>query len=433
MFRRLFTGVVAIVLAGCAGPAPGLPSAAPAGAQASGGVNHPAHEGAPYVVLISFDGFRADYLERYDLPHLRRAAAHGARARAMTPVFPTLTFPNHYSLVTGLHPGRHGIVANGFYDPRIDRAYSLSNREAVGDGVWYRGEPIWVTAERQGMVSACFFWPGSEAPIGGVRPTFWRAYDAGIPNEERVAAALDWLRLPAERRPHLITLYFSDVDSASHRGPLDSPAVADAARALDGQLGLLLDGIDALPIRDRVYVVVTSDHGMVETSADHVVRLDDLLDLSLVRVGFSGPVTALHVGGDAARARGVRDRLNAALRHGRAWVREEVPERFQFRGDPRAGDVVVLMDAPWRLSAGPDRRGSDAPFGMHGWDPALPGMQALFLAIGPGIPPGLVVDRVENVDVYPFLTEVLGLTPAREIDGRPGAIGAAIGAGRQRR
>jgi predicted AlkP superfamily pyrophosphatase or phosphodiesterase len=428
--KRILASLAALALAACAAtttsPPADAPPPAPIEGRSSGGINAPAHRDGPYVVLVSFDGFRPAYLERFALPNFRRAMARGARARSMTPVFPSLTFPNHYSLVTGLHPGRHGIVANSFYDPALNRTYSLSDRSAVSDPVWYRGEPIWVTAERQGMVSACFFWPGSEAPIAGVHPTHWKAYDASIPNDERIRTVLDWLRLPAERRPHLITLYFSELDSASHRAPLDSPEVERAAQSLDRTLGLLLDGVDALPVRDRVYLVLTSDHGMVETSAAQTVRLDALVDLSTVRVGFSGPVTSLHVGGDAIRARDLRNRLNAGLQHGRAWLREELPERYHYRTDRRAGDVVVVMDEAWRLIPGADIRPSRAPFGMHGWDPALPSMQAIFLLIGPDITPDLVVPPVNNVDVYPLLTELLGLTPATGIDGRAGAISGLV-------
>ena len=425
MSGRIAAVLAALALTACAAgkiPPPDVPQPSSSQARASGGVNSPEHRDSAYVVLISVDGFHPDYLDRFDLPHFKRAMARGARARAMTPVFPSLTFPNHYSLVTGLYPERHGIVANSFYDPQFDRAYSLSDRGAVSDGVWYRGEPIWVTAERQGMVSACFFWPGSEAAIAGVRPTFWNAYDASIPNDDRVRTVLDWLQLPPDRRPHLITLYFSELDSASHRGPLDSPDVERAAQSLDRSIGLLLDGVDSLPIRDQVYLVITSDHGMVETSPAQTVRLDSILDPAGIRVGFSGPVTSLHVGGDAARARHLRDRVNARLEHGRAWLREELPEHYHFRADPRAGDVVVIMEESWRLTTS-DRDSTGGPFGMHGWDPALPSMQALFLVTGPDITPGLVLPRVDNVDVYPLLAELLGLTPAPGIDGRRGVGG----------
>ncbi|MCA1651965.1 MAG: ectonucleotide pyrophosphatase/phosphodiesterase, partial [Acidobacteria bacterium] len=352
MARRLILIAVALVVGACRGMPPAAPPASPgAFAQASDGINRLDQRDKPHVILISFDGFRADYLERLDLPNFRRAMQRGTRARALLPVFPSLTFPNHYSLVTGLHPDRHGIVANSFYGPIRNRSYALSDRGAVTDGTWYRGEPIWVTAERQGMVSACFFWPGSEAAIGGVRPTFWNEYDDGVSSPERIDGVLRWLRLPDERRPHMITLYFSDVDSASHDGPLNTPEVTEALRALDRILGSLVEGVNALPIRDRIYLVLTSDHGMVETTASQTVPLDSLADMTGVRVGFVGPVTSLHIAGGAARASEVRDQINSRLQHGRAYLRHELPQRFRFSADPRAGDVVVVMDESWTLSA----------------------------------------------------------------------------------
>jgi predicted AlkP superfamily pyrophosphatase or phosphodiesterase len=414
-----------LVAFGCSTGGPRAPfgsgSALPA-SRDSGGTNRPERRDAPYLILISFDGFRPDYQDRFELPNFRRVAARGARARAMIPVFPSLTFPNHYSLVTGLHPERHGIVANTFYDPSRDETYSLSDRAAVSDGSWYRGEPIWATAERQGMVAACFYWPGSEAAIGGIRPTFWREFDSSIPNDDRVKTVLEWMKLEPARRPHLITLYFSEVDAVSHRASLDSPDIERAALSVDRTLGLLLDGVAALLPEEQVYLVLASDHGMVETSVAHEVKLDSLVDLSGVRVGFEGPVTSLHVGGDAYRARTLRDHLNARLSHGRAYLREELPERYRYRADPRAGDVVVVMNEPWRLTSPARRPATRDRFGMHGWDPAFASMHAMFLAMGPDITPSTVLPSVHVVDVYPFLTELLGLRPAAKIDGRPGVI-----------
>ena len=392
-----------------------------AGAQQAG------HLDKPYVVLVSLDGFRPDYLDRFALPNLRRVMQRGTRAQWMVPVFPTLTFPNHYSLVTGLHPGRHGIVANSFYDPAWRQKYSMYDSETVTDSRWYGGEPIWVTAERQGMVAACYFWPGSEAAIGGMRPTFVKAYNDRTPNRDRVRAVLEWLNLPPERRPHLVTLYFSEVDTASHAGPLDAPAVQRAAQSLDRAIGQLLDGIDALPIKDRVVLLVTSDHGMVETSRQRSITIESLTSLDGVVHTFDGPVTSLHLHGDIARATSVRDGINSRLTHGRAYLRQDLPPRFHYADNPRAGDVVIVMDEGWtlrrRLDPRPYVRGR---WGQHGWDNQAPSMRATFLAMGPGIRRGATVEPVENIDVYPLMTELLGLRPAQGIDGRAGAISRLI-------
>ena len=411
----------------------------------SGGTNAPAHRDKAVVILISLDGFKADYLDLFELPNLERIEARGARARWLQPVFPSLTFPNHYSLVTGLESARHGIVSNRFYDPVRRQQYAYTDGAVVSDGTWYSGEPIWVTAERQGMVAACYFWPGSEAEIGGIRPSIYNKYSSNVPNEARVATVLEWLRLPLERRPHIITLYFSELDSAQHAGPLTAPAVAEAARSLDRTVGSLLDGIDALPHGRQVYLVLTSDHGMVETTEKQSIQLTSLLDardLADLEASFGGPVSNLHVRGTPARVREIRDRIASRLTRGDAYLREDLPERFAHRSNPRSGNIVVLMDEGWTMSV-PRPSGQDAPraaldkptpprqprperWGNHGWDPALPSMRALFLAMGPTVRPGTRTGPVRNVDVYPLLTEWLGLEPASNIDGRAGAIRSQI-------
>ena len=391
---------------------------------ASGGANRADQLEKPYVVLVSLDGFRADYLDRFNLPNLRRVMQRGTRARSMIPVFPSLTFPNHYSLVTGLFPDRHGLVANSFYDPGRRGKYSMSDEDAVRDGTWYGGEPIWVTAETQGMVTACYFWPGSEAAVKGVRPTFSMRYDGKIPNDERVRTALQWLAAPAERRPHVVTLYFNEVDDASHRGPIGDRPVEDAARSLDRAVGQLLDGIDVLPIKDRTYLLLTSDHGMVDTSGSQSIAIESLVNLDDVIQTFVGPVSSLHVrDNNIARATQLRDQLNARLKNGRAYLRKDLPERFRYSANPRAGDVIVVMDEGWTLKRSYDVRAIVRPrWGTHGWDPQLPSMRAVFVAMGPTIRAGHVIEDIRNVDVYPLMAEVLGLRTPDGLDGVNGYL-----------
>ena len=419
--------LAAVLLVSQAVAAPRQPAPAQGAPAGSAGINRPEQIAKPHVVLISFDGLRADYLDRFTLPNFQRVLRRGTRAAGMIPVFPSLTFPNHYSLVTGLHPENHGIVGNNFYDPQRKDAYNFRDSKDVSDGSWYRGEPIWVTAERQGMVAACFFFPGSEAAINGVRPTFWKPYDGSIPNRARVATVLDWLRLPAERRPHLITLYFSEIDGASHQGPLDSSEVGKAVGTLDEVLGMLIDGIAALPLRDQVYLVLTSDHGMVETSVTRTVMLGSLIDDADVEVGFTGPVASLHVKGGPAKAATVRDQINARLRNGRAYLRIDVPDRHRYRTDPRIGDVVVIMDESWTIATNPAQKLRVwEPWGQHGWDPAYQSMRAVFAISGPGVREGATIGDVNNVDVFPLLTELLGLRAPERIDGTPGKLRALV-------
>jgi predicted AlkP superfamily pyrophosphatase or phosphodiesterase len=396
-----------------------------AAAQGSGGVNTPAQQNKPYVVLISFDGFKPEYLQRIALPNFERVTQRGVRSVGMIPVYPSKTFPNHFSIVTGMYSETHGLVGNRFWDPARNAAYSMSDTVAVLDASWYRGEPIWATAEKQGMVAASFFWVASEAPIGAVRPTLWKKYDGRITNEQRVDSVLNWLALPADRRPHMLTLYFSTVDGAGHSfGPL-SPQVDTATKQLDVALGRLLDGIERLPeVRDRVYMVLVADHGMSETSSRWYVGIDTVIDMTGVQLGEAGPLANLHVQGGAARAAVLRDSINRRMRFGRAYLRADVPAHLHYRKDPRIGEIVVVMNDHWQIGMAnrPARDGG----ATHGWDPTLPSMHALFVASGPGIPAGKVIPSFENIDVYPWLTELLGLKPAKGIDGKAGRLAKLI-------
>lgn len=370
---------------------------------------------APHVVLISFDGFGAELWGRHPAPAFERLAASGARAERMIPVYPTKTFSSHYSIATGMYADRHGLVGNRFWAPDLASAYSLSDREAVEDGRFYRGEPIWVTAERQGMVSASFFFIGSEAPVDGVRPSYWYPFDASVPNERRVDQVLEWLAMPPETRPHVITTYFEDVDAAWHDHGPDAPETGAAVAAVDASLARLLAGIDALPHGDRVYVVIVSDHGLMPAPADAVDRID-MSAFPGVRLAETGPYASLFIeDGGPTRGPALRDSLAALLPLAEVWLRAEVPERLHYSADPRVGDIVISA-APGRRVVSATQTARDTY--THGWDNLVPEMAAIFLAMGPGIAPGQVVPAFEAVHVYPFLAHLLGIDPNPEADGR---------------
>lgn len=398
--------------------------AAAVAAQGTGGVNAPGQRAKPIVVLVSFDGLRPEYLKRIDLPNFERAAALGVRAEGMLPTFPSKTFPNHYAIVTGMYAGHHGLVGNSFWDPQRNAGYRYTDTLTNRDATWYRGEPIWVTAEKQGLVAASFFWPGSEAPIGGVRPSRYKAYDGRVPNFARVDTVLSWLALPEPTRPHLLTLYFSDVDHAGHEsGPL-SAAVDTATRDVDAALGRLMQGIDRLPDHDRIYLVLVSDHGMMEQGPRWYAGLDTIIDLKGVRIADAGPNANLHVQGGIERARVLRDSINRRMRHGHAYLRAEVPARLHYSDDPRIGDMVVIMDDHYTV--GTTNRAPKEGSGTHGWEPVNPDMYAFFIATGRGIPAGRTIPVFENVQVYPWLAELLGIAPAKDIDGKPGLLAKLI-------
>ena len=391
-------------------------------AAGTGGINHPAAESRPHVVLVSFDGFHPGYLDRFDTPHFQRLAARGMHAAGLVSVFPSLTFPAHYSLATGLHPEAHGVVGNRFFDPARGAEFSYRRSDDAQDGSWWGGEPIWVTAETQGVVTAAFFFPGTEADIGGVRPSHWRPYDGRVPNRERIDQVLAWLALAPAERPHLITLYFSLVDSAGHRLGPDDPDMRRSVESADGLLGDLMAGIDALPHGESVALVVVSDHGMAAPDPDQAAVLPPVAELAGVRIVTAGPSLSLHVG-DPERARALRDRLNARLVHARAYLREELPEHLHARGNPRLGDLLVMPTGLGMVQLAADNR---PPAGMHGWDPTLPEMHGIFFAAGPGIAGGIALPTVNAVDVYPLVAHLLGLRPNPEVAGDLAVFGPAL-------
>lgn len=413
VLRPCVASAVVMIVTGCS---PVAEDPLPGDTVPTGPTNAPQHMDAPYVVLVSFDGFRYDYQDMYPTPAFDRVAAAGVRAERMIPIFPSKTFPTHYSIATGMYAENHGLVGNRFWAPDKNALYTMSNRTVVEDGTWYRGEPIWVTAERQGMVSASYFFVGSEADVGGVRPSYWHRFDDTVPNNDRVDAVLDWLELPAEKRPHMITLYFSDVDGAGHGFGPGSDEVGAAIATVDGNLGRLLDGIEQLAHADDVYVVLVSDHGMLIAPADKA----DVVDPSLfpgVRFIELGPYGSIFVDeGGAERAVQLRDSLQDMLPEHGVYLRADVPERLHYSADPRIGDIVIVAPRE-RTIVTPDRVPQSDAY-THGWDPEVDEMGAMFLAMGPGIAGGRSIDAFESVHVYPFIAHLLGLRANPEADGR---------------
>lgn len=387
----------------------------------SGGQNLPRQQTKPYVILISLDGFRWDYQDLANTPALDRIASSGIKADALIPVFPTLTFPNHYSIATGLYPINHGLRGNTFASPDREHWYSLRDRSAVQNGSWYRGDPIWVTAERNGMVAAAYFFVGTEAPIGGIRPTHWNTFDASIPDPQRVAQVLRWLALPKESRPHLITLYFEAVDSVSHAYGPASPPSLKAVEHVDGQLQRLLEGIDAMAIRDEVYFVVVSDHGQATYKPEEPYFIDDHVDLSGIEVVDHGSAAFLYLKDAADTPAEIRDRINDSWSHGRAWLPGEAPQEWHLQADAGFADVIVQAEAGHAVvSERKSFRGLSR--GDHGWAPDVAEMRGIFLASGPDLPKGKRIPPIHVVDVYPLLMSVLDLPYGGEIDGNPDAL-----------
>lgn len=403
-----------LVLAGILGcrasPAPATATAtATVGTSAAGAT----FGAARHVVLISFDGFRWDYIDRPAAVNLRALAARGVRAERMLPVFPSKTFPNHYSIVTGLTAEEHGIVANVMRDSLLG-TFRTSDTLAQSESRWWGGEPIWVTAERQGRRAASASWPGSEAALMGVRPTWWNRYWHEEPAASKVERVLNWLALPADSAPSFISLYFHDTDTQGHNFGPESPQVDSAIAQLDSALGALVTGVDRLGKRDEVVFIVVADHGMAATSLDRVVVLDDYIDLDSVDVVDWNPVAAI-----APRV-GDEERVFRALAgrhpHLQVYRKAEVPARWHFQAHPRITPIVAVADEGWTIASRAQlERWQERGVRLgatHGYDPALVSMGATFVAAGPGLAVGRVLPPFRNVHVYPLMAHLLGLRPA---------------------
>ena len=393
----------------------------------SGGVNAPYQLEKPYLILVSIDGFRWDYQDLYATPMMDKLAKEGVRAERLLPVFPTLTFPNHYSLATGLFPAHHGLTANEF--PVADRAswYRISLRESVEDGSYYQGEPFWVTAETQGMVAASFFWVGSEADVLGVRPSHWRRYDTSVSGTDRVDQTLEWLAKPKLNRPHLYTLYFEEVDDYAHWYGPGSREGIDAIVRVDGYIKRLVKGLEKLPHGDRVNIVLVSDHGQASyVDGGDPLLLNQLVNLDGVSSVDGGCYLFLHFDQpNRRRAIQIRDVVNSTWSHGKAYLPEDTPAAWQVTDNPRFPNLMLVADVGYAILSSADKS-SKINHGDHGWSPDADEMHGIFLAWGPHIRQGMKLGPIRMVDVYPFVLSVLGLSPPKYMDGNLAALSAIL-------
>ena len=347
--------------------------------------------------------------------------ARGVRAENLIPSFPPKTFPNHYTIVTGLYPGHHGVIGNGFKDPQTGRTFLRTRQQDLRDPMWWGGEPIWVTAQRQGQSAAAMFWVGSEAPIGGMLPRYWKPFDESFPPNGHVDQVLQWLDLPAAERPTFLTLYFDDTDAAGHANGPDSPAVREAIRRADGYLGRLLRGLDERGLTDAVNIVVVSDHGMAPVDATRrVVVFDDYIGPQDGEVTDLSPMFGLFPA--PGRDEAVYRALSGAHPRLTVYRRGTTPERWHYRDHPRIPPILGVADEGWLVLRRDTVAGIRAgrvrgQGGQHGYDPALMSLRGAFVAAAPAFKRGVTVPAFENVHIYNTLAQILGVTPAKNDGG----------------
>jgi alkaline phosphatase D len=368
------------------------------------------------VILVSFDGFRHDYVEKYNLPNFKKFIKQGASAEALIPCFPSKTFPNHYALVTGLYPGNHGLVDNDFYDPIRKKKYYTKNRLAVEDPSFYGGTPLWQLAQQHGLKSASFFWVGSETKIQGSFPDYYRMYDVKIKNEERIEQAVNWLKLPEAIRPHFISLYFSMVDHEAHATGPTSVEIQKVLHSADSLVGMLMNEVRKLKL--PVNIIIVSDHGLYDLKREEKVfrYVDQLINTKDTSVVFANAGSQVHF--YTKQADSLYTVLKAQAKGFKVYKQSEFPDRWHYK-NVRSGDVLIVAEpGTYFLTTTRDlsKWEGTGNFGEHGYDPALTDqVNGIFYAMGPNVKKSKV-KAFENIHVYPFVAKILGLK-IPEIDG----------------
>lgn len=378
-------------------------------------LNEQAQQKRPYVILISIDGFRWDLADKYQAKNLIKLRTEGVKADYLKSSYPSLTFPNHHSMATGLYPAHHGVVDNIFYDGARDVVFRKSDPKMAVDSSWYGGKPLWVLAEEQKMLSAVFYWPGSEISMNGIRPTYYYPYNEVISIDRRVQIVTDWLKLPQEKRPHFISLYFPQVDKAAHKYAPDSEQTKAAVQIVDDAIGRLQKAASAtgLPIN----FIVLSDHGMTKIDQENTIPLPKAIDLKFFKVPPGNGL--LHVYAiDRTQLKSTYLALKAEAKNYAVYLNKDIPKAWHYGGKDdkyhRAGDILLVPKLPYVFNI----NNVNPDMGQHGFDPSIQDMHAIFYAWGPQFKSNLTIPAFENVDVYPLVAKLLGLTFTHKVDGK---------------
>jgi len=362
-----------------------------------------------YVLMVSFDAFRWDYNMIYKTPNLNRMATEGVKADRLISSFPTVTFPNHYSIATGLYPDHHGLVNNTFFAPDLNLMYRIGDRKAVENPAFYSGEPVWVTARKQGLKTASFFWVGSETAAGGMQPDYWKKYDRNVTYSERIDTVVKWLSYPADKRPRLVTLYFDEPDATSHDfGPV-SHETGDMVTYLDSLLGVLRNKLSKLDVAANLNLIVLSDHGMSQLSASRYVNLKSIVPERMIAGIWGGNPVYLIKPADG-KTDSVLALINAT-KGVHAWKKENVPSKWHYGSNQRIPAIVAVADSSWYIATRPLVGTLNG--GAHGYDNYNPDMFASFYAAGPAFKKGYTIHEFNNVDIYDLICRILNIVPAK--------------------
>lgn len=371
-----------------------------------------------YTILISFDGLRWDYPNRGLTPNLDFIKENGVHALSLQPCFPSKTFPNHYSIITGLYPENHGIIANSFTNPFNNKKYTLYDSTIVSEAQWYKGEAIWETAKRQGVITASYFWPGSELNLEYRRPNYFENFVYSKPYDERINGVLKWLQLPYNERPHFITLYFDATDTSGHNYGPNSKEVNQSIAKEDSLISKLFLGLKKMNLIDSTNVIVLSDHGMTELSPAKVINIDKLLSGFRFKSSDKGTMMFIYPNEDEKNA--VFQRLKDSEKNYKAYWKKDLPEYLHYKDNPFIAEILLIADLGYSLFDNKDIEKYSKRFslGNHGYDPTNIDMHGIFYAIGPDFKTGYTCGTLNNIDIYPLLAKILRIFPNNNIDGK---------------
>ena len=369
---------------------------------------------APYVILISFDGFRWDYVNRGITPNLQKMIDNGVCALSLRPSFPSKTFPNHYSIISGMYPENHGIISNSFTDPFTGEAYKLGDTVSVRDAKWYRSEAFWETAERQGIKTASYFWPGSEVTTEYRHPTYYKKYEHNKPYKERIDTVAKWLSLPEKERPHFITLYFDAADTYGHKFGPNSPELNKAVAGLDSLVFYLKKNIEETLLTESINIIIASDHGMTEISPQRIIDVSKFIDVTEVEISDGGPFMMI---GTKTNGDSVYQSLKNNLTNCSVYKKEEIPDYYHFSKNPFIKDILIIADMGWSLENGEGNK-NEYRKGAHGYSNHQTDMHGIFIAEGKKFKNNFKSGTFWNTDIYPLLAKMFNIQPKNNIDGQ---------------
>jgi len=371
----------------------------------------------PYVLLVSFDGFRWDYLNRNITPTFDSIKQVGVKALSLQPSFPSKTFPNHYTIVTGMYPEHHGIISNFFKNRVTGDIYKLSSKEAVQNSQWYDGEAFWQTAEKNNIKTASYFWPGSEVDLNYRHPSYFEEYEHERDYSMRIDGVINWLRLPYDQRPHFITLYFDAADTYGHRYGPNSNELNETIKKLDKIVSEISGKLKSIEMQDSVNLIIVSDHGMTETSPDKTINIEEFINEYVYELDGDGPVVMIQP--ETKFKDSVYSILKRNENHYKVYKKNEMPGYYHFSEHPFIYDIIVIADVGWSLIKNSMLEKINNYFrgGNHGYDNHHLDMHGIFVATGPAIKSNYTTGTIRNIDIYPLLCRIFSITPRSTIDG----------------